>query len=322
MTVSMRTTLAAGLAAATMCAPTVVPMTHPGSATITLPSIELSASVLPFTQPAAAAAGAVLGDDSPRPAAAALPAFPVPVTVSATGSAGDTIINAYNAIEPWAQWGFEVAAWAVGYLPWPLGWLGQEINIAYNTGEPIVQAVVYSFAYLIDGQIDLISPTLINGVNTAVTNLVTGEIAWVLSFLPPLPPISFPVLPGASVAARAAVAPMAARTRSTETTVADSPVADNPEADNPEAQTPGAATIVEQPDAKQSPAIETPRGRRGVNRSAVRAQPATAVTDSPSNGAAAMNSPASATEKPVATTAQEHRRAARAAASRSAHPAQ
>jgi len=345
MTVSMRSTLAAGLAAAAMSATAVVPMAHSGSATITLPSItlpsiELSASVLPLAQPAAAAAGALLGGVSQRPAAAAaIPAFPGPAIVSATGSASDTIINAYNAIEPWVQWGFEVAAWAVSYLPWPLGWLGQQINIAYNTGEPIVQAVVYSFAYLIGGQFDLIGPTLMNGVSTAVTNLFTGEIAWVLSFLPPLPPISFPVLPGASVAARAAAvaAPAPARTRSTQTTVADNLgaetpvtevsvtdnlVSDSPVSDSPVSDNPGAATIVEQPDATQSPAIEAPRGRRGVNRSAVRAQPATPAPNSPSHGAAAMNSPASAAETPVASTAHEPRGASRAAASRSAHPAQ
>lgn len=351
MTVSMRSTLAAGLAAATVSAAAVVPVTHPGSAAITLPSIALSASVLPFTQPAAAAAGAVLGDNAPRPAAAAtLPAFPGPITLSATGSAGDTIISAYNAIEPWVQWGFEVAAWAVSYLPWPLGWLGQQINIAYNTGEPIVQALVYSFAYLIDGQFDLIGPTLINGVNTAVNNLVTGEIAFVLSFFPPLPPISFPVLPGASVAARAAAvaAPAPARTRSVEATVAGTPVAETsgaaapgadttaaettgPETTGPE--TTGTETTAEQ-DTTQPPATEAPRGRRGVNRIAVRAQPPAAVQDSPSGAAApvtpaeitaaGVNSPAIAAETPDApalSTVKETRRAARAAASRSAHPA-
>jgi hypothetical protein len=341
----MRSTLAVGLVASAVSAVTVVPMTHPGPAAITLPSIELSASVLPFSQPAAAAAGAILGDNSPRPAAAALPALPVPVTVSATGSAGDTIINAYNAIEPWAQWGFEVAAWAVSYLPWPLGWLGQQINIAYNTGEPIVQALVYSFAYLIDGQFDLIGPTLINGVNTAVTNLVIGEIAWVLSFFPPLPPISFPVLPGASVAARSAAvaAPAPARIRSAEATVAGTPVAETSGADTPgaaapgadttAAETPGSETIAEQ-DTTQPPATEAPRGRRGVNRIAVRAQPPAAVQDSPSGAAApvtpaeitaaGVNGPATAAETPdapVVSTVKETRRAARAAASRSAHPA-
>ena len=344
MTVSMRSTLAAGLVAVTMSAVAVVPVAHPQAAAITLPSIQLSASMLPLTQPAAAAAGAVLGQNSPRPAAAAaLPALPAPVAISATGSAGDTIINAYNAIEPWAQWGFEVAAWAVSYLPWPLGWLGQQINIAYNTGEPLVQAVVYSFAYLIDGQVDLIGPTLMSGINSAVTNLVTGEIAWVLSFLPPLPPISFPVLPGASVAARAAAvtAPIAARTRSAQATVSLNPVANNPVTSNPVADTPAAdpqvadtsgggtpadetpvAVINANRVSTQSPATEAPRGRRGVDRSAVQAQPPTTVSDSPSDSAAATNGLTTVTEPPVASTAKETHRASRAAASRSAHPAQ
>jgi hypothetical protein len=339
MTVSMRSTLAAGLVAVTMSAVAVVPVAHPQAAAITLPSIQLSASMLPLTQPAAAAAGAVLGQNSPRPAAAAaIPALPAPVAISATGSAGDTIINAYNAIEPWAQWGFEVAAWAVSYLPWPLGWLGQQINIAYNTGEPLVQAVVYSFAYLIDGQVDLIGPTLMSGINSAVTNLVTGEIAWVLSFLPPLPPISFPVLPGASVAARAAAvtAPIAARTRSAQATVSINPVSINPVADTPAADpqvadtsgvdTPADETLVAVANAEhvstQSPAADAPRGRRGVDRSAVRAQPPTTVSDSPSDSAAAINGLTTVTGPPVASTAKETHRASRAAASRSAHPAQ
>ena len=342
MTVSMRSTVAAGIAAAMLSATAVVPVTHSRSATITLPSIELSASVLPLTQPAAAAAaGAVLGADPRRPAAAAaLPTFPVPGTISATGSAGETIIGVYNAIEPWVQWGFEVAAWAVSYLPWPWGLLGQQIDIAYNTGEPIVQAAVYSFAYLIEGQFDLIGPTLMNGVSTAATNLVVGEIAWVLSFFPPLPPISFPVLPGASVAARAAAvaAPAPARTRSANATVASNPVAETPVAATPGPDTTGpdttGADTTAEHDTTQSAATEAPRGRRGVNRIAVRAQPPTAVQDAVSSAAApvtaaeitaaGVNSPATAAETsdaPVVSTVKETRRATRAAASQSAHPA-
>ncbi len=213
MTVSVRSYLAAGLAAATMSAVAVIPVTLPRIDAITLPSIELSAAVLPLVQPVTAAAGAVLGTATPAAAATAA-ADPV---AAATGSTGDMIINAYNALEPWVQWGFEVAAWAVSYLPWPLGWLGQQINIAYDTGEPIVQALVYSFAFLIDGQVDLIGPTLTNGVNTAVTNLVQGEIAWVLGFFPPLPPGPvLPVFPTAAAAGRAAAvtASAAARVRS------------------------------------------------------------------------------------------------------------
>ena len=131
-----------------------------------------------------------------------------------SGGAGDFLIATYNLIEPYVQWGFELAAWAVSYLPWPIGWLGQQINILYDTFEPIAQALVYSAAFLLDGQYDLIVPVLTNGINAAVTYFVQGEIAWVLSFLPPLPPLpSFPIFPitaAAPAASEAAAASGAA----------------------------------------------------------------------------------------------------------------
>ena len=206
MTMSVRSYLTAGLAAATVSALAAVPVSTATPTTITLPSIELSAAVLPLIQPATLAAGAVLGaaTEATKPAAAASAASALAPAAAASASGGDAIINAYNAVEPWAQWGFEVAAWAVSYLPWPVGLLGQQVNIAYNSGEPVVQAVVYSFAYLIDGQVSLIGPTLADGLKTSANNFVQGEINWFLSFFPPLPPISFPVFPGAAVASRAA----------------------------------------------------------------------------------------------------------------------
>jgi hypothetical protein len=272
MTVSVRSYLAAGLAAATMSAVAVIPVTLPRIDAVTLPSIELSAAVLPLVQPVTAAAGAVLGTATPAAAATAA-ADPV---AAATGSTGDMIINAYNALEPWVQWGFEVAAWAVSYLPWPLGWLGQQINIAYDTGEPIVQALVYSFAFLIDGQVDLIGPILTNGVNTAVTNLVQGEIAWVLGFFPPLPPGPvLPVFPTAAAAGRAAAvtAPAAARIRSAEG------VSDNATSAGTASETTPAPIedISEYLDPVLPVAVTASRASRSASRSGVRVQHA--VTD-------------------------------------------
>ena len=277
MTVSVRSYLAAGLAAATMSAVAVIPVTLPRVDAVTLPSIELSAAVGSLVQPVTAAAGAMLGAATPAaatPAAAATAATaaataaadPVAATAAAdpvaaaTGSAGDMIINAYNALEPWVQWGFEVAAWAVSYLPWPLGWLGQQINIAYDTGEPIVQALVYSFAFLIDGQVDLIGPTLTNGVNTAVTNLVQGEIAWVLGFFPPLPPGPvLPVFPTAAAAGRAATTTASAAAR-----VSSAPAA---------ATTPASVEdISEHLDSALPVAVKASRASRLASRSGVRAQ--------------------------------------------------
>lgn len=286
MTVSVRSYLAAGLAAATMSAAAVVPVTPPRIDAVTLPSIELSSAVRPLVQPVTAAAGAVLGAAA---SAAAATAAAVPVA-AATGSTGDMIINAYNALEPWVQWGFEVAAWAVSYLPWPLGWLGQQINIVYDTGEPIVQALVYSFAFLIDGQVDLIGPTLTNGVNTAVTNLVQGEIAWVLGFFPPLPPGPvLPVFPTAAAADRAAAAAAsaAARVRSAAP-ASDTAASAGTASDATSAPIEG---ISERLDAALPVAVRESRASRSASRSGVRVQRAATDPEPEASNAAPDSAP-------------------------------
>lgn len=339
MTVSVRSSLAAGLAAATLGAVVLVPVSTPRTDALTLStdaftwssielsSIEFSAAVAPLLAPFTSATAAV----NPGPVAAA------------TGSAGEAIINTFNAVEPFVQYGFELAAWATGYLPWPIGWLGQQINIAYNTGEPIVQALVYSFAYLIDGQFDLIGPTLSYGLNLAVTNFVDGEIAWILSFLPPLPPLPPPPpFPTAAVASRVAAAAVAARAGTepaaaradADTPVTEAPVdtvptepTETPAITEPIAETSAVTEPIAQTPAVTEPVAETPapRATRAAARRAVAARqspPAPAALDT---GSAALVATAvdaadatSAVSAPLAAPVKEPRRAARSTAARSA----
>jgi hypothetical protein len=332
MTVSVRSSLAAGLAAATLGAVVLVPVSTPRTDALTLSkdaftwssielsSIEVSAAVAPLLAPFTSATAAV----NPGPVAAA------------TGSAGEAIINTFNAVEPFVQYGFELAAWATGYLPWPIGWLGQQIDIAYNTGEPIVQALVYSFAYLIDGQFDLIGLTLSYGLNLAVTNFVEGEIAWVLSFLPPLPPLPPPPpFPTAAVASRVVAAAVAGPADSarvgTDTPVTEAPV-DAVPTETPAIMEPVAETsAVTGPDAETSadtgPEAETPapRATRAVARRAVAARqslpaPAAVDTDPAALVATAVDAAdaTSAVSAPIAAPVKEPRRAARSTAARSA----
>ena len=329
MTVSVRSFLAAGLAAATLSAVVVVPVSGPrtdaltlSSDAFTLSSIESGAAIAPLLAPFTSATAAV----NPGPVAAA------------TGSAGEAIINTFNAVEPFVQYGFELAAWAAGYLPWPIGWLGQQINIAYNTGEPIVQALVYSFAYLIDGQFDLIGLTLSYGLNLAVTNFVEGEIAWVLSFFPPLPPLPPPPpFPTAAVASRAAAAAVAARavsepvaagadTPATEAPVDTAPT-ETPAVTEPVAETPAVTEPVAETPAVTEPVAETPapRATRAVARRAVAARqslPAPAAVDTAPAALEATTVDAadatSAVSAPIAAPVKEPRRAARSTAARSA----
>lgn len=222
MDVSIRAYLAAGIAAATASAIVVSPI-QPTPALVTAAhSFTLSAAVQPLIVPiqsAAATLGAASETTQPRAAATAsataAPTFPDWTPPSINGqSIGNAIINIYNAVEPWFQWGWEVVAWAAS---WVVGALAQQINIIYNAVEPAIGAVVYSFAYLLDGELSLIGPTLINGLQSSVNNLIQGEVAWVLSFFPPLPPI------GSALAA--ATPPAAAATTLTADAIEATPEA-------------------------------------------------------------------------------------------------
>jgi hypothetical protein len=226
MAISVRSYLAAGVATAAIGAIAVVPVEQTAAETIGARLYQLSASVHTLVQPANAAA-AVLGavtdagsgvsPAAPAAAVTAAPAAAIPAAAipempdviwpspSLAQSAGDFIINVYNALEPWFQWGWSVVAWAAGWVP-IVGFFAQQINIAYATIEPLVQAVVYSFAYLIDGQAALIPDTLVQGVAAAWNNFVQGEIYWFESFLPPLPPLPFLAAPASAVAPAAALA--------------------------------------------------------------------------------------------------------------------
>lgn len=121
-------------------------------------------------------------------------------------SAGSTVMDIYNAIEPWVQYGFEVATWAVGWVP-VVGIFSGQIMVAYFTVEPLVRSVVQSFAYLLDLNIGAIPGTLVDGAVSAATAFVQGEINWVLGFFPPFPP--FPPLPFATTALAAPMAELA-----------------------------------------------------------------------------------------------------------------
>jgi hypothetical protein len=320
MTVSARSYLATGLAAVTLSAATVVPMASPRPDVVIMGSLDLTATVSPLIQPLV-------------PAAAA--AVPGP-TAAATGSPGDTIINAYNYLEPWVAYGFELADWALGFVP-GVWWVSPAVDLAYFTAEPIVQSLVYSFAFLIDGQAELIGPTLQTGVNEAAANFVTYAFYWFTSLvpLPPFPP--FPIFPVASVApAAASVASRAARVASSATAeietatdvateAADAGSTEQPDAAVTTAAEAGTTTAESVTTAAEAVTIaaEAPTARPAPGRSS-RAQrtaasvaPPMTVTaqtriDAPTSAAETADPPAA---KPVKASGRAARDAARAARS-------
>jgi hypothetical protein len=278
--------LSAGLVLAATGAAVVTPTAGPAPITVASPAVQLSAALAPI-----------------------LPQIPA-IDFNAFGETpGEWIINAYGVIQPWVEYGVELFAWATEWLPWPIGLLAPQSDIIYSGWQPFAESVVYSFAFLVDGQFDLIPPTLSAGIQTGITNLVQGEIAWILSFFPPLPPIGFAAAEAAAATRSAGrMALPASAASGTETGVSETGVSETgaPENGAPEsAQTSTPATeatpataaepetapvvaaqeqpapapvAVAEPEAVASPAPRATRGAARVPRMAPAAS-AAAVTD-------------------------------------------
>ena len=77
-----------------------------------------------------------------------------------------------------------------------LWWIAPGVDLAYFSIEPLVQAGVCSFSYLLFGQFDQIPAAINNGFEEAAQNFIDYGLAWIGSLipLPPLPP--FPPTPG------------------------------------------------------------------------------------------------------------------------------
>ena len=101
----------------------------------------------------------------------------------------DAIINTYHAIEPWVRYGFEVATYAVGWIPW-VGWLAPQIMIFYNFGERIVESLVVNSANWLWGPLPF-GEGLGNVAEDSWNALLQlGRDQWNF-WLPPLPPLPF-----------------------------------------------------------------------------------------------------------------------------------
>jgi len=115
------------------------------------------------------------------------PDFPAVVGGNSIDSA---IKNVYNAIEPWVEWGFDVAAYAVGWIPY-VGWLAPQIEIIYNLVERIVRSITFNVADWLGGDIsfwDGLGNVVVDTVNSFIY-FANDELAFWLPPLPPIPPI-------------------------------------------------------------------------------------------------------------------------------------
>ena len=186
MTISARSVLMAGLATVTASAVLIAPSVQPLPAP--KPAIQLAAAVQPTAQPADyfsqlaewwqpifwPSAGQPVPPPPNEP-------FPTPQSIASGFE------NGYHAIEPWVQYGFEVATYAVGWIPY-VGWLSGQIMIFYNFGERIVHAIAHNTLDWLDGDGSFLQ-NLGEGIRWSIDALIQLGIDEWNYFLPPLPPL-------------------------------------------------------------------------------------------------------------------------------------
>jgi len=119
------------------------------------------------------------------------------VVPAATGSIGDAIKAGYLLVEPYVQYGFDLAAYVAGYLPY-VSWVAPQIYFFYDLFEPMVQAGLFNTIDWLQGMLSF-SQGLANfwdATAASINQFIQTEIYWALSFLPPLPPLPpwFPIL--------------------------------------------------------------------------------------------------------------------------------
>ncbi len=95
----------------------------------------------------------------------------------------------YYAIQPWVQYGVELAQWATVWIP-PVS---SQIGILYFDGiQPVVEATVNALAGVVQNPFNIIGVLSAYGATLGVIgyNFVAAEAAWLGFPLPPLPPLA------------------------------------------------------------------------------------------------------------------------------------
>jgi PE family len=103
---------------------------------------------------------------------------------------GDAIENFYLGVEPYVEYGFDLVAYAAGFVPY-VGLLAPQIYIFYDLFEPIVQSALFNTVDWLDGTISFAQglTNLGSATTASINQFITNEINWALGYLPPLPPL-------------------------------------------------------------------------------------------------------------------------------------
>lgn len=184
----------AGVATVTASAGLIAPSVQPAPLPRPEPAIQLMAAVQQPDEPGPRLLQILLSD----PARLLGPAVPVgtispppaPIQFAIAPNIADTIDGIYIAVEPWVEYGFQVAADLLGWVPW-VGWLSGQIMVFYRFGEGIVASGVFNFTDWLRGDEGAI-PNLVDfGLDVGRAFVWLGIDEWNY-FLPPLPPLPIP----------------------------------------------------------------------------------------------------------------------------------
>jgi hypothetical protein len=106
---------------------------------------------------------------------------------AANGAIANGIENAYLVIEPYVRYGFQLAAYAVGFVPW-VGFLAPQILYVYDLIEPIVQSGLFNTLDWLSGSISFSQGVsqFVAATTASINQFIYTEIHY---FLPPLPPL-------------------------------------------------------------------------------------------------------------------------------------
>jgi hypothetical protein len=163
--------------------------------------------------------------------------FPTPSFPPVIGgnSIDSTIKNVYNAVEPWVRYGFELASYAAGWVPY-VGWLAPQVMIFYNFGERIVRSITFNIADLLGGNISFLDGLINVGIDVinSFIHLANDQLAFWLPPLPPIPPIGpFAAAETTLSLASAEVNPSTSTTATTFSRMATDPTEPDPTEPDP-----------------------------------------------------------------------------------------
>ncbi|ORB67665.1 hypothetical protein BST47_04075 [Mycolicibacterium tusciae] len=115
----------------------------------------------------------------------ALPGVPSVLAVPIAPNLANSIDSLYLAVEPWVQYGFEVATYALAWVPY-VGFLSGLIMDGYFFGESIVASAVFNFTDFLRGDGNLVENLVDFGIDVGLAFVWLGLDA--LNTFIPLPP--------------------------------------------------------------------------------------------------------------------------------------